>query len=587
MSSVYFPKLNGGEEIGFNDAGIEQFKHDRIESLMRECTQNSTDALDKRYQTQKVKIRFELISIAKNDIPGINELKKHLELCLQRVSSPEVEKNEKKSQKFFSKALEIISNEKIPCLLIRDYQTTGLPGQDDDRTGKWHSLVKAKGSSNKSSETAGGSFGIGKSAPFACSALRTVIYSTRFDGGCAMQGKSILISHKDADGDLTQGVGFIGNLEKNNCLAIRDESKIPPYLKRNANGTDILIIGFNENDWKEKIKLAALEHFWPALELDKVEFEIKDFKQDVYELNKANLDSELLKISEEKMQKKILYFLDAFRTGEKKLSHIKNAGECNLYFKLSDGWEDYSNKVCCFRNNAMVIEYMSIQTGGNFNGIFYCDNEIGSKVFREMEPPRHDQWTPNQPQDEEDQKKCKETYASMREKLREFLEEIISKNINESVSPDELELNVDSSGNSELNSDDSLEPVQISHELKSKKPIIIKPLKRKPGPSNPGEEIKPKNKSNPLPKIIYPSIRCFLKNRDVNHCTYCFNIPKNIDTNKVYKILVHAIGYDGNEIEVNILDPQNQLLQVRPEITETEIKILGEPLSIYAILETQ
>ncbi len=34
--SVHFPPLNGGEETGFNDAGVEQFKHDRIESLMRE-----------------------------------------------------------------------------------------------------------------------------------------------------------------------------------------------------------------------------------------------------------------------------------------------------------------------------------------------------------------------------------------------------------------------------------------------------------------------------------------------------------------------------------------------------------------------
>ena len=48
------------------------------------------------------------------------------------------------------------------------------------KTGQWHRLVKMTGQSAKNSNTAGGSYGIGKHAPFAVSGLRTIFYSTRY-----------------------------------------------------------------------------------------------------------------------------------------------------------------------------------------------------------------------------------------------------------------------------------------------------------------------------------------------------------------------------------------------------------------------
>ena len=64
------------------------------------------------------------------------------------------------------------------------------------------------GASDKSG-TAGGSFGIGKFAPFACSDFRTVFYSTLDkDGVKAYQGVSRLTSFRTASGMVTQGTGF-------------------------------------------------------------------------------------------------------------------------------------------------------------------------------------------------------------------------------------------------------------------------------------------------------------------------------------------------------------------------------------------
>jgi hypothetical protein len=581
--SVYFPPLNGGEEIGFNDAGVEQFKHDRIESLMRECTQNSTDALDKNSNKKFVKMEFKFMEVPLSVIPGIADLREHFKKCLEYVSVNEVINNEKKAQQFFENALKLLTKPTMPCLLIRDYNTTGLSGEDEDRHGKWFSLVRARGSSNKASDTAGGSFGIGKSAPFACSALRTVFYGTKYNNNkTALQGKSLLITHLE-NGNQTQGVGFIGIKSKDKCVAIRENSEIPQFLQREENGTDILIVGFTEKDWINKIKSAALRHFWPALELDKIQFEISDNNERHF-VSKTNLDSELAKLEIESGEEDIREYLATFRKGEEKIAEIKNAGGCKFRVTLSDGNQDYSNKVCCFRNNAMVIEYMSIQIGGNFNGIFYCDNDIGSKIFREMEPPRHDKWTWQQPQEPEDQKRCKDTFDDMRIQFRDFVKELLKKNINESVDPDELELNVQSQGNTDSNSFESLEPIQIDFKEAKVKPVVIKPTLPKPEPSD-----KPAPPFNPAPnhpipiKKKYPYLRCFLKSRENNQCTYIFKLPNNLNLSERYEVEAFAVGYDGQINKIETTKQNYQPLTIS-EAGIAEIVIPGEPLHIFTNL---
>lgn len=62
----------------------------------------------------------------------------------------------------------------LNVLRISDFNTKGLEGADTgDYKSSWGRLVKCNGASNQNS-TAGGSYGIGKSASFLCSDLRTV-----------------------------------------------------------------------------------------------------------------------------------------------------------------------------------------------------------------------------------------------------------------------------------------------------------------------------------------------------------------------------------------------------------------------------
>ena len=599
-TSVYFPPLNGGEETGFNDAGVEQFKHDRIESLMRECTQNSSDALDETLgDGKKVRVEFELIHVPVGYLPGSAELKDHLRRCLTYVTADAVDSKEKKAQQFFRKAVELLEADTIPCLLVRDFNTTGLTGGDEDRGGRWHSLVKAKGSSNKSDETAGGSFGIGKSAPFACSALRTVFYGTRNNDGVAVQGKSVLITHHDKSGEQTQGVGFIGRKTGNKVYALRDEAGIPGFLHRDENGTDVLVVGFTEKDWADKIKAAALTHFWPALEMKRIEFTIKEVGKKAIHIDHDNLDEGLAWLKKTGLAdnaKEIPEFLDAFREKPVKLQ-ITNAGECKFHLKMSNGDKDYPNTVCCFRTNAMVIEYMKLNISGNFVGVFMCDSKLGSKVFREMEPPRHDKWTPEQPQDPADQERCWETYDDMRDQCRKVIRERIEKDIKESVDPDELELAIPNDGDPSATAIPSLEPNSLAPGQKISVKPPAKPRKKKPLPpplpKPPTPPVQPVNPILPTgatgmgnegKKRVFSDLRCLLSTRDATECTYAVQMPK-LEKEGAFRVMAYAEGYDGTMVEVDILEPKDRNISVKPGMNWGQIKVVGKPMSLIVKIE--
>ena len=71
----------------------------------------------------------------------------------------------------------INNNDYINCLKISDFNTTGLTDVSSLESGKFYTLTKGSGSSEKIG-TSGGSKGIGKYAAFVSSKFNTVFYST-------------------------------------------------------------------------------------------------------------------------------------------------------------------------------------------------------------------------------------------------------------------------------------------------------------------------------------------------------------------------------------------------------------------------
>lgn len=263
-----FPSNNNSTITGISDAGIEAFKGDPYDSLAREICQNSLDACKDR--SKAVKVEFNEFLIDVNDIPDKTNLNNALGKCLDFWK----ENNNTKGQNFFKKALDIMNRDKVEVLRVSDYNTIGLEGADKEINSNWSNLIKGSGVSSKEGN-AGGSFGIGKSAPFACSDLRTVLYSTLdITGEKASQGVSRLTSFKQED-YTTQGVGYYGEREKN--TPISEMMDIEDDFQRNESGTDIYVLGFCKKDeWDIKIICSILDGFLISIWRGTLEVKVND-----------------------------------------------------------------------------------------------------------------------------------------------------------------------------------------------------------------------------------------------------------------------------------------------------------------------
>ena len=153
---------------GFNEPGIEHFTGSPIQHLAREVNQNSLDAGD----SDIVDVRIRLHEVEVSSIPNLDEFKANIISCHNASK-----KESKKAEIFFNAALAELNKHKISVLAISDYNTRGMKGPSKNGT-PFYAFMKAKGQSRKDTETATGSFGIGKFAPYAVSKLRTIFIST-------------------------------------------------------------------------------------------------------------------------------------------------------------------------------------------------------------------------------------------------------------------------------------------------------------------------------------------------------------------------------------------------------------------------
>src|SRR5690625_6093675 len=153
----YFAPSNGGQTSGLNDSGVSYFASDPVRSITKETLQDSIDALHPSHN--KIIVKFDMFEITKYKIPGYNDLLKSFNNGFKHW------KHHVETKRFFKEGLDYLQKEKIPVLSIKDYQTIGLSKVGNKKTGGWYTLILSSGVTEKSS-TEGGSYGIGKNAPF-------------------------------------------------------------------------------------------------------------------------------------------------------------------------------------------------------------------------------------------------------------------------------------------------------------------------------------------------------------------------------------------------------------------------------------
>lgn len=420
-----FPSNNFGQIFGIADSGVETFKGSPIKSLAREICQNSLDA--SLGNDEPTRIEFKMFEIEPHNIPDYNTLEDALRRALDFWS----QQQSTKAKTFFDQALEAIHKPTITCLRISDFNTSGLVGSLEEYNSPWCNLTKSSGASDKSGSH-GGSFGIGKFAPYACSALRTVFYSTSDkDGVCASQGVSRLTSFKNKINEITQGTGFYGN-DKNSPM-YKQYSLDPTYSRSAENsGTDIFITAFTgDNRWQHQMVASILDGFLYAIYSGTLVVDVdgtiisKDTLADLMISHKKyfneHADEYYQALTDDKLA----------RIFTKELTYDPEIiGKLTLKLMIMPS---YSRRVAMIRQTGMKIK-----DKGNINGLIpfagtlFIEGEAINSYLRSLENPQHLEWEVERA---ENKSKAKRLLTTLTHFIKVSLDEMKNDESEEALDP--------------------------------------------------------------------------------------------------------------------------------------------------------
>lgn len=376
-----FPSNNNGDVNGISNSGIETFQGTPLKSLAREICQNSLDAsLDE----SPVTVDFISFELSKEEIPGAEDLCDAFNRSLAFWEP-------KKAQDFFNTALEVMNAEKIPFLRISDFNTTGLCGSDGEYNTPWCNLTKSSGASDKA-VTSGGSFGIGKYAPFACSSFRTVFYSTLDkDGKSAYQGISRITSFRNDNNEITSGVGYWGG--ENNAPVFNRQLALDPAYSRpkGKTGTDVYIAGFRKSvDWKSDIVASILDGFLYAIYTGKLVVHVDDITIDNEHL------TDLCDDYKEYLTENANNYYEILTTTQSVDIDFKNMGLIRLWIAIRPDRPDMHRKVAMIRKTGMkIMDKGGISGNIPFAGVMLIEGEKINDFLRNLENPQHTKWEPD------------------------------------------------------------------------------------------------------------------------------------------------------------------------------------------------
>lgn len=460
-----FPILDGGNEQGFNNSGIETFNGSEMyDNLAREICQNSLDAKDDEVEGPViVKFTTEDIEISTNEaVTGLLDI---IRKCEEYWRGRE----DDKLRYFFDTVKKIREGNTICVLRIADYHTRGLEGAKADKNDKspWRGLTHSDGVSYKN-EDSGGSYGIGKNAPFVCSQIRTVFYNTYAkDGGKAFQGISRLMTHYNEKGEETIGTGHFLNCDKKGPIFENDICKFRDMFKRDKYGTDVIVVGFDKTEtWQDAIEKAIIKNFFLA---------IYEKKLIVYVDNRV-IDSQGLRAIFEKHIAGDKSIFDYKALFEARISedHIEEKGsimekdDVELFVRLD---ETYNRKVVELRNTGMVIRIRGKNVPKPYAAVMVVRGKSLNKLLKAMEPPKHDKWDPDIIISEDERKTGRNYRSKLIKWTNQMLDEICKSDFAAETDPDGMsQFLPDESGDG--NKADEMKSEAINNNVKVEKVIV-------------------------------------------------------------------------------------------------------------------
>ncbi|MER5477767.1 helix-turn-helix transcriptional regulator [Streptomyces sp. NPDC002734] len=242
---------DGGREFG--NAAAFAFDAD-VGVLAREATQNSLD--ERLDATRPVRVRYTI-----HELSG-EHLTQFLDALKWDQLAPHYEAAAAQDQKV-SKVLreglrELRERSRLVLLRVDDYNATGLIGDDYD-DGRFAAVVRRQLDSNKKSQGAGGSYGLGKATLWATSRLGLVLINSTLSEPHEGRTERRLIGRLDlpwheADGKLYAGPAWFGEPDtaRGNEIARSwwaDEDTVEKLHITRENpepGTSFLIVGAHD-----------------------------------------------------------------------------------------------------------------------------------------------------------------------------------------------------------------------------------------------------------------------------------------------------------------------------------------------------
>ena len=437
---------------GFNEPGIEHFRGSPILNLAREINQNSLDAAES--EAAMVEVSFDCIEVSTSEIPQLVDLQKNLKCC-QAVATDEG----KKAEIFFNNAISLLEKPKTLVLSISEQNTCGMQGPSTKGT-PYYAFMKAKGQSKKDTDTATGSYGIGKFAPYAVSEARTIFVSTVYQDNDEnwmqlTQGKSILMSH-DRDGKRRQGVGFWGIIDQ--CQPIEGFSfELPAWLQRASSaasmpickGTKISILCFDATDnWEDLLAVSVAENFFGAIVGKKLKVNIGSKYSISYETIEAFFNSGEIKniIKEHENEPEQFddcrsYLSSLINDVEviEEESETRELGLCQVRILLGEG---LPKKVCFLRNGMFITSSLnrlkSFSDFKEFVAVVQCKSKKGNELLRAMEPPRHDNFYPDLLSTKEEKRRGSKALSELSKWIRDMLKRHAKDPVSDVTDIDEL-----------------------------------------------------------------------------------------------------------------------------------------------------
>jgi hypothetical protein len=365
----------------------------------------------------------------------------------------------------------------LRLLIVEDRNTTGLTGSWDEDS-NYAALVRDELYSSKQNETAGGSYGLGKSVLWTFSGASTVVFNSypveEFEGETPPRviARSKFPTHELPDeGTSYQGAGWLCE-PKQTKGGVRPRSiwgEQAEQLARRLNverpdtsGTSAMVVDFQDptrderpdlDDLAEEFVEASVKYFWPAIFRDDLEVTVET-PEETYEAEIEDVPS-------------IRPFLECFKGRFAEDDLLENPGDVagldipisiparsdgtqtpdgtvRLAARLASPADDdtYLNRVALFRGAGMVVKYYDqsrIAFGDrNFHAVLASgeartdfpssesDQEV-DRFLRFAEPPEHDEWESTENLREQYQRGFRTALEDMFGTMRDGLRHLVSK----------------------------------------------------------------------------------------------------------------------------------------------------------------